>query len=248
MNTFIASLLGERRRLVVCLVLVCASVACASLVGARVLGTGRFHFLFLIWNLFLAWVPFGASLLAYELHKRREAGLPVLLGIGLFWLLFFPNAPYIISDLVHLKFHGGNTQHFSFWYDLVMISCFAWTGLLLGFVSLYLMQTIVRERFGGRLSWFFTASMLFAGGFGVYLGRFQRWNSWDLVHRPFALLSDVLNQIMHPLAHKTTWGITLLFAGMLLMLYVVLYSLLQYAKSEKEAGPVQNNHYQISSR
>ena len=235
MNTFITSLFGERRRLVVCLVLAGASLACLSMVGARVVGTGSKDFLFLLWNLFLAWVPFGASLLVYELHRRREVSWPVLVGVGLFWLLFFPNAPYIVSDLVHLDYHAGNTANFSFWYDLVMISSFGWTGMLLGFVSLYLIQTVVRERIGGLLSWVFVGAALFAGGFGVYLGRFQRWNSWDILQYPLGLVTDIAERILHPFAYPEAWGITLLFGGMMIMLYMVLYGLLAYAQEGRSA-------------
>lgn len=223
------------------MLLVAASVVCLALSISRLLYTETTHFLFLIWNLFLAWIPFGASLLAYELHRRREAGLAILLGVGLFWLLFFPNAPYIVSDFVHLRHHGGlGPNEFWFWYDLVMIACFAWTGLLLGLVSLYLMQSIVRERAGRWFSWLFVGGALFAGGFGVYLGRFQRWNSWDLLHRPLALVADIAEKILHPFAHSRTWALTLLFAGMMAMLYFVLYGIVQNSKESAEQSGEQS--------
>lgn len=237
MNELFTRLTGTHRRVVVCLLLAAASVACGGLVLARYAATDSYRYFFLLWNLFLAWVPFGASLLAYELYRRKERGV-LLFGVGFFWLLFFPNAPYIVSDLVHL--HGVTSERFIFWYDLVMISCFSWTGLLLGFVSLYLMQSIVRHAAGGSrgafASWGFVAAAMGLGGFGVYLGRFQRWNSWDIVHRPLDLVSAILEQVLHPLRHQETWGITLLFAAMMTLLYMLLYGVVEFSRGGRTGG------------
>lgn len=236
MTRLLTQLAGNHRRLVVCLLLIAASVACGGLVFARAMATDTYRYLFLLWNLFLAWVPFGASLLAYELHRRNTGGI-LLLGIGLFWLLFFPNAPYIVSDFVHLQNHGAMPERFLFWYDLVMISCFSWTALLLGFVSLYLMQSIVRSVFrdsgGTFISWIFVAAVMVLGGFGVYLGRFQRWNSWDILNRPLELLSTILKQVVHPFDHPQTWGITILFAAMMSLLYMLLYGFVEFSRAKR---------------
>lgn len=244
MNTIFTRLVGKRRRTFVCMLLAAASAICGALVIARFIGTDTWRYFFLLWNLFLAWVPFGAALLVYELHRRGERGA-VLLATGLVWLLFFPNAPYIVSDLVHLQKHGVTPERFIFWYDLIMVSCFAWTGMLLGFVSLYLMQTVVRKRFGGPISWGFVGVTIGLAGFGVYLGRFQRWNSWDLLHRPVDLVSDIALRILHPFDHTHTWGITVLFATMMMLLYVLLYGFMAIAgegKGGRSAATMKSFH------
>lgn len=240
MNDLITRLSGKHRRLVVCALLAAASAACGSLVLVRYLSTDSYRYFFLLWNLFLAWIPFGASLLAYELHRRNERGVLVLC-VGLLWLLFFPNAPYIVSDFVHLNSHGVTSERFIFWYDLVTISCFSWTGLLLGFVSLYLMQSIVRsvfrEKWGALISWAFVAVVMALGGFGVYLGRFQRWNSWDIVHHPVDLLSSTVQLIVHPSVNWEMWGITLLFGAMMTLLYVLLYGVVAFSRTGEPVVP-----------
>src|SRR5262245_35311833 len=110
-----------------------ATAVSVSLVAARVGITHRLQYTLLVWNLFLAWLPLGFALLAREAFKRSRPGSFV--GLGVAWLLFFPNAPYIFTDLVHVR-----QTHFHYWLDLALVLLSALTGLVLGFVSLYLMQ------------------------------------------------------------------------------------------------------------
>ena len=235
MNQLLLQLTGNRRRLVVCGLLGVLSGFCVALVLLQYFmpGGGLLKYRFLIWNLFLAWIPFGAALLAYEMHRRGKKRV-VIAVLGIFWLLFFPNAPYIVSDLVHLGKRSYRPDSLAYWYYLVTITTFAWTGLLVGFASLYLMQTIVRERIGRVIGWMFTFAVLFLGGFGIYLGRFLRWNSWDVLHRPDGLFMDILDRLMNPFEHVETWGITFLFAGMMILLYVVMYGFLILVREGRE--------------
>ena len=114
-----------------------------ALVGVRVVYSGSEHYGALIWNLFLAWIPFALALAVYD-GFRRGASRTLLLTGGALWLLFFPNAPYIVTDLKHLRTWEGAP----IWYDVVMASAAAWAGLARGVVSLYLMQTGVRRLVG----------------------------------------------------------------------------------------------------
>jgi uncharacterized membrane protein len=141
----------------------------------------------LIWNLFLAWIPLALALLIHGFSRWEKRG-SVPLGIcGIVWFLFFPNAPYLVTDLVHWQNHLPVPK----WFDLLMIMSFAWTGLLLGYLSLYLMQELVRRRMGRGWSWNFVVLVLALSSFGIYLGRFQRLNSWDVFSRPMGVLGDV---------------------------------------------------------
>jgi uncharacterized membrane protein len=208
------------RRLAVLAALGMLSALVVGLVAFRVAYTRTADNVGLVWNLFLAWVPLGLSLLLYDRHVRR-AGLATLAGLGLLWLLFFPNAPYILTDFKHL---AGSTGE-KFWYDGVLIATAAATGLLLGFVSLYLLHAIVRRGVGVRYSWLFVIAVLGLGSFGVYLGRALRWNSWDVFVRPRSVAADLTNALVDPLAHPRPIGITFLFTSFLVASYLLFYAL-----------------------
>jgi uncharacterized membrane protein len=173
-----------------------------------------------LWNLFLAWIPFALALLIYDGH-RRGARLVQLLALGLLWLLFFPNAPYIVTDFKYLADMTGKT----FLFEGLLIGTAASTGLLLGFMSLYLIQAIVRRAAGARYAWLFVFVALGLSSVGVYLGRVLRWNSWDVFVRPGSLLGELAGALVDPLAHPRPIAITILFTSFLLASYAIFYSL-----------------------
>lgn len=168
--------------------LLVASVLCVGLHEARVDETGSSYYRFLIWNLFLAWVPLGLAALAYARARRRLDALVWLLLVP--WLLFFPNAPYLLTDFIHL---GDGPA--PLWYDALMLSAFAWTGLMLGFGSLYLVQTILRRAFGAAVAWLCVAGALALASVGVFIGRFVRFNSWDALLHPLEVADVVREQL-----------------------------------------------------
>jgi uncharacterized membrane protein len=186
------------------------------LLAARFWYSGRNDYGFLVWNLFLAFIPFAISSLLIWLGK--EARLIVLLPFLALWLLFFPNAPYILTDLFHLSPKAA----VPLWYDLMLILSFAWNGLMLGFISLADLQRFLERRFNAVAAWVFVLLSLLLGSFGVYLGRFLRWNSWDLLTRPEELLMDVLARFVNPLAFPRTWGMTLILTVFLTLSYLML--------------------------
>ena len=149
---------------------------------------------FLPWNLFLAWIPYLAGLAAAYLHRRRPRCWQALLIPALLWLAFFPNAPYLVTDLVHLDWY----HPIPIWYDIVLLSAAAWTGLFLAVFSLRNMQQIVQSYAGSLFSWGFVGLILGLTGVGVYLGRFLRWNSWDLLVSPSHILADIADVILPP--------------------------------------------------
>jgi uncharacterized membrane protein len=209
----------SRRRLATILGLFAGSLFCVALVFVRNVHTGDANFRYLIWNLFLAWIPFALAVFVYDRWRRRSAGI-TLLALGGLWLLFFPNAPYIATDFVHL--HRDPLA--PFWYDAVTIAAFAWMGVLLGFASLYLMQTVVRQWRGAVAGWTFAFVALALGSLGIYLGRFLRLNSWDALEHP-----SVLPRILHavardPFAYQEAIAVTLLFTLALSLAYFLLYS------------------------
>ena len=173
-----------------------------ALVAFRIYYTKSTFYLFMLWNLFLAIIPFVLSNLLQQKSNR-------LLFYVLFpvWLLFLPNAPYIITDLFHLR--QGNLM--PIWFDLLLISSFSVTGMFLFYISLNDMFLLLKSQFSSNFAWFLSVFVLFLSGFGIYLGRYLRWNSWDIIHKPQLLLHDVFTRIMHPTQHPKTWGITIGF-------------------------------------
>lgn len=173
----------------------------------------------LVWNLFLAWLPALGAFAAYNLNHlpTRLRWLPII-GFAALWLLFLPNAPYLITDIIHLKPRHG----VPLWYDLITLVTFAWTGSFLGLVSLFLMQLLVRRTVGTAASWLFVAGVLVLNGFGIYFGRFLRWNSWDVFFRPTSLFTQLLDGLLNPLAHTQK----LAFAGLFALLFSAVYLML----------------------
>src|SRR2546421_2783702 len=202
------------------LALTFASAVSVALVAARVVYTGQIRYAFLVWNLFLAWLPLIFALLAAEKYQNGPARNWRFLGLTAAWLLFFPNAPYIFTDVIHLT-----SSYFThFWVDLILILLCALTGLVLGFLSLYLMQSLVAHRFGRLTSWLFIAGVAGLSGIGICLGRFLRFNSWDVLVRPLKLYHGIGNFVAEPF-HASTLAFPVLFATFLFITYLMLYAL-----------------------
>jgi uncharacterized membrane protein len=198
-----------------------ASLVCVGLVVARMVYSHTAHYWFLMWNLALAWVPLVFAGVAFTLASAHRAVLYVLIFVAaLVWLVFFPNAPYILTDFLHLGSMGDLVPG---WYDVLMLFWFAWTGLMLGVVSLYLMHDIVARAFGGAAGWVFVIAAAGVGSLGIYLGRFLRWNSWDLLRRPMPLASELYVKVTDPAAQPRLLGFTLLFALLFLFIYAAVY-------------------------
>jgi uncharacterized membrane protein len=205
-----------------------ASGVSVALVVAKIIAARRFYFAFLVWNLFLAWLPLIFALLACEQHRqspRRNGRFIALLAA---WLLFFPNAPYIFTDLIHLTV----SVHRHYWVDLVLILACALTGLVIGFVSLFLMHSLVRRRFGWLAGWLFSATIAGLTGIGIYVGRFLRLNSWDVVFRPAKLFRGLGNWLTDPWSEPTSRAFPVLFAAFLFIAYVMLYALTHLRAAE----------------
>ena len=210
------------------------STLCLVLSIIRVLYSATPTFLFLNWNLFLAFIPWALSSLLIVYPKLQQKKLAVV-GLLATWLLFFPNAPYILTDLFHLKWASSMPM----WFDLLLILSFAWVGLLFGFMSLWdiekiLKRYLITSRLKGLLRYrlslpIFSTILLFIGSFGIYLGRYLRWNSWDILAEPFALIYDIGDRFINPFEHPRTWGVTL-FMGLFLSVVYWSLRLIKYRK------------------
>jgi uncharacterized membrane protein len=195
------------------------SAACLAILGARLALTGERTYAFLAWNLFLAWIPFVVALMLYDGARRGTSG-GTLLALGAAWLLFLPNAPYIVTDVKWLgEYAGGRLA-----YDAALIGTAATIGLVLGFVSLYLVQVVVAGRFGHVAGWALAWTALALSGVGVYLGRFERWNSWEVVTEPTTIVGQLAGAALDPLAHTRPLALSIAFALTWCIGYALFYS------------------------
>ena len=190
------------------------SLFCFGLSLFRVEVSGTRHFLFLNWNLFLAFVPWLFTMIL-TLSPNLQRSRLVVFGLLGIWLLFFPNASYILTDLFHLSHHSS----MPIWFDLVLILTFAWTGLLYGFLSLWNLEKLMEQFLSKKVIVILSVFLLFVSSFGIYIGRYLRWNSWDILHQPIRLMGDVGDRIINPLDHTRTWGVTIFMGLFLTMLY-----------------------------
>ena len=191
-----------------------------ALVLLRTMWTQTGYYLFMLWNLFLAVVPLMASTLLRR-AARRNVPDALQLVLLVLWLLFLPNAPYILTDFVHLTPDGSRL----YWYDLGMVIACAGTGLLFGYASLFDVHELFERRFGQRFGWGVAVVALLASGYGVYLGRVQRWNSWDVLTNPHGLLMSIMDTAINPVEHVHTYALSGLFGIGLVAGYATLHAM-----------------------
>ncbi|ALG85078.1 DUF1361 domain-containing protein [Gordonia phthalatica] len=168
---------------------------------------------FLIWNLFLAWIPLVFAW-GFAAVRRRVWLIPVGLG----WLAFLPNAPYLVTDLVHLG------DGYELWRHILQYGFAAWIGIMLGVISMRLVHRRIEEEWGTVAGW---ATMVVSVGLcaiGVVIGRFQRWNSWDLVTRPEAVVARTVDWVGSPFSHVQSTGVAVAVATFLALAYTTMWA------------------------
>ena len=196
-----------------------ASLVCIALVLERIYYTGTHRYIMLVWNLGLAWIPFILAYLAYFLSWRRRLVFMIIPIFAFLWLIFFPNAPYILTDLQHLS---QSSPASLVWYDVIMLVWFSWTGMLLGIVSLNLMQEIIRRELGRMPGWVFVFFVAGLSSVGVYLGRFIRLNSWDILNTPSDTAGSVWDWLADPSLKSI--GFISLYTLFFIFIYLTIYA------------------------
>ena len=199
------------------LTLAFVSAFACFLLALRTVIQMRLQHLYLPWNLFLAWLPLVFAWGSVHLARRHgwRHWRPWAMAVA--WLLFLPNAPYIFTDLVHL----GPVPSHRFWIDMILILMFAWPGFLVGCVSLRMMQREVTRYSHAVIGWLFALAVCGLAGVGVYIGRFQRWNSWDVVANPLQLASDMIGLVTLPITHPA-YRFSILFGALMFVGYATL--------------------------
>lgn len=185
----------------------------AAMLLMRIVYAGSYRYIFLLWNLFLAWIPFQTGIV---ITTNRHFNKWIKYGLVLCWLLFFPNALYIITDLIHLK---NLDDVVPVWFDAVLLFTSSITGLMMAYISLFQVESFLRKNLSAKHTGKLIFASLFLGSFGVYAGRFLRWNSWDVVTDPAPLLLQVAKQFLLPHQHFRTWAVTMLLTCLFSLLY-----------------------------
>lgn len=188
----------------------------ALLIAVRIIYSGRLNYLFLVWNLFLAWLPFMISTGFKLLHRKTMLWKKITLLST--WLIFFPNALYIITDLIHLE----QDTNIPKWFDAILIFTSSVVGLIMAFISLFRAEAFLLKQFENVTVNKMIPAILFLGSFGVYLGRFLRWNSWDIVKDPLGLAAEIGERFIFPLQHTRTWGVTFILTTFFYLLYLLI--------------------------
>lgn len=188
------------------------------LLGARMLYTNELTFVFLAWNLFLAFVPYFIS--QWLINKPAWiANKWTFVLIFTTWLLFIPNSFYIITDLFHIYYHSGNVP---LWFNLLLILSFAWNGLIMGVLSVRQMEKIMQSLWGREHELLFLYPIMWLNALGVFIGRYLRFNSWDIVTNPFSLVVNIIDILIHPVVYKNAWGMIICYSVFMTLLYLMI--------------------------
>lgn len=219
--------LSARRKAV--LALAFASLSSVALLSAAIIVNDSWDYVWLTWNLALAWIPLVlAAVLVRVLRKKRWSSWQAII-LTVAWLLFLPNSFYIITDYVHLF----GEQRPEFMLDLAMFSSFAVNGVILGYASLYLLHQQVRSRLNSHLGLWLVGAALLVSSYGIYMGRFLRWNTWDVVVNAPMVLVDVSNSIIYASNYQHIFATVLAFFVLLTSTYVALWYIFQTLRDKK---------------
>jgi Predicted membrane protein len=200
---------------------------------------GNIDKLFMVWNVILAWVPLELTTLICTIKVKNSSYKLIKYTVPLLWvlwLIFYPNAPYIITDFIHIStndYYMLNPNYIPYstqprilfndnigiWIDFINIAIGVWIGYMLGFISLYINQELVKEKYNKIISFVFVAVVQLLSGFAIYIGRFSRWNSWDLIANP----GNIITIIMSSINTKALWH-TFLFGMLSAVLYMINYA------------------------
>lgn len=190
------------------------------MICARAVITNHVTYLFLIWNLFLAFIPYAISEWLYARIPFPGFKWKRALAIGA-WLLFIPNAFYIVTDLFHLEEFDSAPK----WFDLLLLFSFSWNGLLLGIISVRKMELIARVHSGKILPAFLIAGVMWLNALGIYIGRYLRYNSWDIITQPFSLFGEIFQLLIHPFRNSMQWGMIATWTVFMTLFYFTIKKL-----------------------
>ena len=213
----------------VLLTLLAFSAVSTGLLVIRIIASGTLRLTFLQWNLFLAWLPVVlAFVLCLRVTSKKDITWPNLLLFAL-WVFFLPNSFYIMTDLIHLQSSG----EVSLLYDTALITSYVLNGLLLGFMSIHLVEQVLKKFFSVKEVGIIVQIVLLLSAFAIYLGRYLRWNTWDVIVNPAGIIYDVSDRIINPGSYQHTFVVTGVFFVLLSSLYLVIERLHKAGNSSR---------------
>lgn len=161
---------------------------------SRILIFDSTYFIYLLWNIFLAILPFVVGrMLSWQENIGKLSKIVFVLG-SLIWILLLPNAPYIVTDFIHLgRGHGAPVL-----YDAFLLFSSAWLGLLLFMHSLKDIEKIIRVKYGKLIATIKVPSIILLVSIGIYIGRYLRFNSWDVFTDP-SFFGNTWQGLTHPI-------------------------------------------------
>jgi len=198
------------------------SVFCSCLIFTRIVIEGNLTFLFLIKNLGLAWLPYLISQF-FKITSLTKTKM----GIALFfWLLFFPNTIYTITDLEYVFYRPS----LKVWFDIIMLFSYAVLSVFLGLASLRNFEVLMLKKYGKMKSTILVIVALQLGSIGVYLGRFKRLNSSDVLTKPKELFLELNEIFSSSLGDSNLYIITIVFT---IAMYILYYGVFHFAKNHE---------------
>lgn len=211
------------------IVLGLSSLVSLVLMGSRIVRSDSLRYSFLVWNLLLAWVPLGLAWWLVRFLRTHSWLSWQAIGLTALWFIFLPNSFYLVSDFVHLR----ATYEVNILYDVVLLTSFAFNGLVLGFMGLYAVHRELLKRFVPYAAHTIVGFILLICSFAIYLGRYLRWNTWDILASPAGILFDISDRVINPSTHLRTFTTTATFFILLSSMYMVMWSFVAVLKRLK---------------
>lgn len=204
------------------------SLLSVLLLLVRIVTTGNLFFSFMFWNLFLAWLPLLFAL-GLRLNLTKKPWLHWQnIGLTLLWLGFLPNSFYMMSDLIHIQLSGEAWLM----YDVGMLLSFVLNGMILGFMSIYIVHMRLLKRMSAAKAHIVIGLVFLASGFAIYLGRFLRWNTWDVIVNPTGILFDLSERVINPLNYTQTFVVTFVYAAVIAGVYAAIYEFTEMLRED----------------
>jgi uncharacterized membrane protein len=195
------------------------------------LRNGTPDFAYLIWTLFLAWVPLGFMLWLEKILRRKLWSSWPALGVTAAFVAFLPNTFYVTTDIIHLQ----ELPRTDLIYDVIMFNSFIINSFVLGLICIYMFHTELRKRLSQRKSWALIAGLIFLASFAIYIGRDLRWNTWDILFNPASILFEVSDRLLAPTQHPEVFWTTLGYFAFIASTYITGWYIARALRQQKVA-------------